>query len=58
MYYTWASIPWLHVANWWQMTVSITKTKFAADIGCFKVNHIADNEDTKKIKADIWVIAK
>ncbi|PVH68494.1 hypothetical protein DL98DRAFT_630600 [Cadophora sp. DSE1049] len=40
------------------MTVSIVKTKFAADIGCFEVNHMADNEDVKKIEAAIWVMTK
>ena len=40
------------------MTVSVAKTKFAADTGCFEVNHMADNEDAKKIEADLWVMTK
>jgi hypothetical protein len=40
------------------MTVSIVKTKFAADLGCFEVNNIADDKDTKEIEANIRVITK
>jgi hypothetical protein len=40
------------------MTVSIVKTKFAADIGCFEVDELADDEDAKEITADIRVMTK
>jgi hypothetical protein len=53
-----ASIPQLHIANWRQMTVSIVKTKFAADIGCFEANNLVDDEDAKEIAADIWVMTQ
>ncbi|PVH74818.1 hypothetical protein DL98DRAFT_428697, partial [Cadophora sp. DSE1049] len=53
-----ASIPWLYIANWRQMTVNIVKTKFAADVGCFEVNDGANNEDAEEIKADIRVMIK
>ncbi len=53
-----ASIPRLHIANWRQMIVNIVKTKFTADIRCFKANNLADDEDTEEIEADIRVITK
>jgi superfamily II DNA or RNA helicase len=53
-----ASIPRLHIANWRQMTVNIVKTKFAADIGCFEVDDVADDEDAEEIEADIRVMTK
>ena len=45
-------------ANWRQMTVSIVKTKFVADLGCFEVDDVVDDEDTKEIEADIRVMTK
>ena len=53
-----ASIPRLHITNWRQMTVNIVKTKFAADVRCFEVNDLANDEDAKEIKADIRVMTK
>jgi hypothetical protein len=40
------------------MTVSIIKTKFAADVGCFEVEDGADDEDAEEIEADIRVMTK
>ena len=40
------------------MTVNIVKTKFAADIRCFKVDDLANDEDAEEIEADIRVITK
>jgi len=40
------------------MIVNIIKTKFAANVGCFEVGDIADDEDTKEIKADIRAMTK
>jgi hypothetical protein len=51
--YSRASIPWLYIANWRQMMVNIVKTKFIANVGCFKVDNGANDEDAKEIKADI-----
>jgi hypothetical protein len=53
-----AGVPRLHIANWRQMTVSIVKTKFATDIGCFEVDELADNKNTKEIRTDIRVMTK
>ncbi|PVH71402.1 hypothetical protein DL98DRAFT_596991 [Cadophora sp. DSE1049] len=52
------SIPRLHIADWRQMTVSIVKTKFAADVGCFEVNDGANEEDAEEIEAGIRVMTK
>jgi hypothetical protein len=40
------------------MTVNIVKTKFAANIRCFKVDDMADDKDAKEIKANIRVMTK
>jgi hypothetical protein len=40
------------------MTVSIVKTKFAADIRCFEADNLANDEDTEEIEADIRVMTK
>ena len=40
------------------MTVNIVKTKFVADVGCFKVNDAASDEDAEEIDADIRVMTK
>jgi hypothetical protein len=53
-----ASIPRLHIANWRQITVNIVKTKFAADVGCFEVDDLANDEDAEEIEADIRVMTK
>ncbi len=50
------SIPRLHIANWRQMMVNILKTKFRADVGCFKVEGADNDFDCKEIKADILVM--
>ena len=47
-----ASTPKIGIAIWWQMTVAIVKTKFAADIACFDVNQQA-SEEAEEIDADI-----
>lgn len=31
-----ARVPRVHIANWWQMTVNIVKTKFSSDLACFE----------------------
>jgi hypothetical protein len=38
------------------MTVSIIKTKFAANIRCFEVDDVANNEDAEEIEANIRVM--
>lgn len=38
--------------------VNIVKTKFAANVRCFEVDNMADNEDAEEIKADIQVMTK
>ena len=53
-----ANVPRLHIANWRQMTVSIIKTKFAADVGCFEVDDVADDEDAEEVEADIRAMTK
>lgn len=53
-----AGTPQLHIVNWRQMTVNIVKTKFAADMRCFEVNPVADDEDAEEIEADIRVMIK
>ena len=47
-----ASIPRIGIAIWRQMTVTIVKTKFAADPACFDVNQEA-SEEAEEIDADI-----
>jgi hypothetical protein len=53
-----ASIPKLSIASWRQMTVNIVKTKFAADIRCFEVDDVADDEDAEEVEADIRAMTK
>ena len=40
------------------MTVNIVKTKFAANVGCFEVDDLANDEDAKEIEANIRVMTK
>ena len=40
------------------MTVNIVKTKFVANVRCFEVNDLANDEDTEEIKANIRVMTK
>jgi hypothetical protein len=40
------------------MTVNIVKTKFAADIRCFEVDDVADDEDAEEVEADIRAMTK
>ena len=47
-----ASTPKIGIAIWRQMTVTIVKTKFAADIACFDVDQQA-SEEAEEIDADI-----
>ncbi|KFY11379.1 hypothetical protein V492_04495 [Pseudogymnoascus sp. VKM F-4246] len=47
-----ASTPKIGIAIWRQMTVTIVKTKFAADIACFDVDQQA-GEEAEEIDADI-----
>lgn len=47
-----ASTPRIGIAIWRQMTVTIVKTKFAADITCFDVDQPA-SEEAEEIDADI-----
>ncbi|TVY12548.1 hypothetical protein LARI1_G009653, partial [Lachnellula arida] len=47
-----ASTPKIGIAIWRQMTVTIAKTKFAADIACFDVDQQA-SEEAEEIDADI-----
>ena len=56
-----ASTSRLHIANWRQMTVSIVKMKFAADLICFKVDGADDDDDDEageEIEADIRAMTK
>jgi hypothetical protein len=47
-----ASTPRLGIAIWRQMTVTIVKTKFAADIACFDVDQEA-SEEAEEIDPDV-----
>jgi hypothetical protein len=47
-----ASTPKIGIAIWRQMTVTIVKTKFAADIACFDADQQA-SEEAEEIDADI-----
>jgi hypothetical protein len=40
------------------MTVNIVKTKFATNVGYFKVDDGASDEDVEEIEADIRVMTK
>lgn len=40
-------VPWLHVANWRQISVAIVKTKFASQIECFDADD--DEEDAEEM---------
>lgn len=51
-------IPRLHIANWRQMTVSIVKTKFKADIGCFELDGADDDVDSEELEADIRIMTQ
>lgn len=47
-----ASTPKIGIAIWRQMTITIAKTNFAADIACFDVDQRASGE-VEEIDADI-----
>ncbi|KAK4902397.1 hypothetical protein LTR49_027085 [Elasticomyces elasticus] len=49
-------IPRLHTSNWRQITVAIVKTKFAADVLCFDLEHC--DEDGEEIEADIKIMTE
>lgn len=52
------NIPRLNIANWRQMTVSIVKTKFKADVGCFEMDSADDDVDGEEIGADIRIMTQ
>ncbi|KAG4428620.1 hypothetical protein IFR05_015894, partial [Cadophora sp. M221] len=51
-----ASTPRIGIAIWRQMTATIVKTKFPADLGCFDVDQPA-SEEAEEIDADIRAMA-
>jgi superfamily II DNA helicase RecQ len=52
-----AEVPRLHLSNWRQMTVAIVKTKFAANVACFDVDEVGE-EDAEEIEDDIKAMTK
>jgi hypothetical protein len=40
------------------MTVNIVKTKFTANIKCFKADNLVNDKDAKEIEVNIWVMTK